>query len=73
MVARTLPQAHCPHCGSSLARVEFPAIHLDRCQKARQVADAHQVPFGLVIRPPRRSLWQRLVGWLGTTTRGAAE
>lgn len=31
LAAKSLPQAHCPVCGTSLLRVEFPKLHLKRC------------------------------------------
>jgi hypothetical protein len=72
MVARTFRQARCAECGTDLSRVEFPAIHLDRCERlaeARRLERELATPPG----PAGPSLRQRLTGWLGLTTRGAAE
>ncbi len=76
MVARTFRQATCAVCGSDLSRVNFPAIHLERCERAAaRVAEMHQVPLSMVVGRP--TLRARIRLWIQTTfgiaSRGAAE
>lgn len=69
-MARSLPQAQCPRCGVSLARVDYPAKHLRRCEELASAATdvvAEQHP-----RPPV-SFLRRLIDRTGIYTRGAAE
>lgn len=69
-MARAYPQAHCPRCGASLARVDFPAKHLDRCERLASAAT------DVVAEQPTRpavSFLRRLIDRTGIYTRGAAE
>ena len=69
-VARNFRQATCAECGADLSRVDFPAIHLDRCER---LAVARASAIATPPEPTGPTLMQRIAGWLGLTTRGAAE
>lgn len=72
LVARTFRQATCLWCGASLARVEFPAIHLERCERLALAETAGGVALE-TPEPAPASLFGRLLGRLGIATRGAVE
>lgn len=73
-MARTFRQATCATCGADLSRVDFPAIHLQRCERlAAERASAAKAVEIAIPRPARASMWDALRRLAGMATRGAAE
>lgn len=71
-MARTFRQATCATCGADLSRVDFPAIHLSRCERVAAERAAATDPSQF-LEPAAPSLGQRMLRRLGMATRGAAE
>ena len=70
-VARTFRQATCAECGADLSRVDFPAIHLNRCEELAKARTAAAEVREEVSAGP--GLAARFLRLLGIQTRGAAE